>query len=63
MTWVALLSGLAVACGLWLLLGTVRRTPPSLVVLPVGRRSGVSVATQRHAGGDVVGRARRAESL
>jgi hypothetical protein len=49
MTWPALLSGAVVASGLWLLLGTLRRTPPSLAT-PLGAgRVGVSVAARREA--------------
>ncbi|MEM9654590.1 MAG: hypothetical protein AAGA65_21040, partial [Actinomycetota bacterium] len=47
MIWVALLCGISVAAGFWLLVGGVRRPPPSLV-LPVNTRgTGVSVATLR----------------
>ena len=63
MVWIALLSGLAVASGLWLLLGTFRRTPPSLVVIPVGRHSGVSVATSRQVDPETLGRMNRSRSF
>lgn len=47
MIWVALLSGMAVASGMWLLIGSVRRPPPSLVLPVSTRRAGVSVAASR----------------
>lgn len=47
MIWIALLSGVAVAAGFWLLIGAVRRPPPTLVLPVNGRGRGVSVATLR----------------
>lgn len=47
MIWIALASGLAVSTGLWLLLGSLRRNPPSLVAAHNGKQVGVSVATLR----------------
>ncbi|MEM7273164.1 MAG: hypothetical protein AAF547_08810 [Actinomycetota bacterium] len=47
MIWIALLSGVAVAAGFWLLIGSVRRPPPSLVLPVASRQAGVSVATLR----------------
>ncbi len=63
MVWVALVSGLAVATGLWLLLETIRRTPPSLAVVPVGRQTGLSVAARRQADPETVSRLSRNRSL
>lgn len=63
MTWIALLCGLGVAVGVWLLATSVRRTPPSLAVVPVGRRAGVSVAARREAGPEVGNRLSRTGSL
>ena len=53
MIWVALISGLAVASGLWLLVGVVRRPPPSLTPALVTHRPGVSVAARRQASPEV----------
>ena len=63
MTWIALACGLAVAGGFWMLLNSVRRTPPSLVALPVGQRVGVSVAARRQAGSEVGSRLNRSGSF
>lgn len=63
MTLVALVSGLAVASGLWLLIGTLRRTPPSLAPSHSTQRVGVSVAASRQAGPEVGRRLRRGGSL
>jgi pilus assembly protein TadC len=46
--WIALMCGIAVAAGFWLLVGSVRRPPPSLVLPVNARGSGVSVATLRN---------------
>ncbi len=62
MTWVALFSGLAVASGLWLLIGVVRRPPPSLAPAMVTHRTGVSVAARRQAAPEVGNRLSRARS-
>ena len=63
MMWIALLSGLAVAGGLWLLLSSVRRSPPSLATVPSNQRVGVSVATARLEGIDVGRRGSRRDPL
>ena len=65
MTWVALGSGLAVAAGLWLLVGSIRRSPPSLAVVPVDprARSGVPVSARRSAAPQVGGRLERSGTL
>jgi pilus assembly protein TadC len=49
MPWVALLAGLTVAAGVWLLLDALRPSPPSLAVIPVDSRArpGLSVAERR----------------
>ncbi len=63
MTWIALMCGLAVAAGVWMLLTSLRRTPPSLVAIPVGQRVGVSVAARRQAAPEVGRRLNRSGSF
>lgn len=45
MIWISLLAGMAIAFGLWLLAGSMRRTPPNLAT--VQAEYGVSVAARR----------------
>jgi pilus assembly protein TadC len=63
MIWIALVSGLAVASGLWLLLGAVRRPPPTLAPALVTQRPGVSVAARRQAAPELGNRLTRARSV
>ena len=53
MIWSALICGVAVASGLWLLLGALRRTPPSLAAPMGAGRVGISVAARREASPDL----------
>ncbi len=62
MTWVAMFSGLAVASGLWLLIGVLRRPPPNLAPAVITHRSGVSVAARRQAAPELGNRLTRARS-
>lgn len=65
MTWIALMAGVAVAVGLWLLVGSIRRTPPHLAVVPVDPRArvGVPVSARREAGVQVGNRLARTGTL
>ncbi|MGH1489763.1 MAG: type II secretion system F family protein [Acidimicrobiales bacterium] len=56
MVWLTLLCGLAVASGLWLSVGALRRPPPSLASPAAAPRVGVSVAYSRGAPPEAVGR-------
>ncbi|MEM9561575.1 MAG: type II secretion system F family protein [Actinomycetota bacterium] len=53
MIWAVVLCGAAMAAGVWLMAGALRRTPPRLAGADVGPRVGVSVAARRQAAPEV----------